>query len=49
MAKRTEREFHIALGKLLDRVRVQNSWSEQSFISAAKHVANVIPSEALRF
>lgn len=49
MTKRTEREFHIALGKLLDRVRVQNSWSEQSFITAAKHVANVIPSEALRF
>lgn len=49
MTKRTEREFHIALGKLLDRVRVQNSWSEQSFVSAAKHVANVIPSEALRF
>lgn len=49
MDKRTEREFHIALGKLLDRVRVQNSWSKGSFIKAAKHVANVTPSEAARF
>ena len=49
MAKRTEREFHIALGKLLDRVRVQNSWSKDSFFKAAKHVANVTPSEAARF
>ena len=49
MAKRTEREFHIALGKLLDRVRVQNSWSKGSFHDAAKHVANVSPSEAVRF
>lgn len=49
MAKRTEREFHIALGKLLDRVRVQNSWSKESFHTAAKHVANVSPSEAVRF
>lgn len=49
MAKRTEREFHIALGKLLDRVRIQNSWSKGSFHDAAKHVANVTPSEAVRF
>ena len=49
MAKRTEREFHIALGKLLDRVRVQNSWSKDSFYNAAKHVSNVSPSEAVRF
>lgn len=49
MAKRTEREFHIALGKLLDRVRIQNSWSKDSFYDAAKHVANVTPSEAARF
>ena len=49
MTKRTEREFHIALGKLLDRVRVQNSWSKDSFHDAAKHVANVSPSEAVRF
>ena len=49
MAKRTEREFHIALGKLLDRVRVQNSWNKDSFYDAAKHVANVTPSEAARF
>lgn len=49
MTNRTEREFHIALGKLLDRVRVQNSWSKDSFHDAAKHVANVSPSEAVRF
>lgn len=49
MAKRTEREFHIALGKLLDRVRVQNSWSKDSFIKAATHVANITKSEACRF
>lgn len=49
MNKRTEREFHIALGKLLDRVRVQNSWSKDSFIKAATHVANVSKSEACRF
>lgn len=49
MAKRTEREFHIALGKLLDRVRIQNSWSKDSFIKAATHVANITKSEACRF
>jgi hypothetical protein len=49
MNKRTDREFHIALGKLLDRVRVQNSWSKDSFIKAATHVANVSKSEACRF
>ena len=49
MAKRTEREFHIALGKLLDRVRIQNSWSKDSFIKAATHVANISKSEACRF
>ena len=49
MAKRTDREFHIALGKLLDRVRVQNSWSKDSFLKAATHVANITKSEACRF
>lgn len=49
MAKRTDREFHIALGKLLDRVRVQNSWSKDSFVKAATHVTNVTKSEACRF
>ena len=49
MAKRTDREFHIALGKLLDRVRVQNSWSKGSFLKAATHVANITKSEACRF
>ena len=46
---RTEREFHIALGKLLDRVRNQNNWSIDSFREAARHVANIIPSEGERF
>lgn len=49
MARRTEREFHIALGKLLDRVRVQNSWNRESFYTAATHVANISSSEAIRF
>lgn len=49
MNKRTDREFHIALGKLLDRVRVQNSWSKDSFLKAAAHVANITKSEACRF
>lgn len=49
MAKRTDREFHIALGKLLDRVRFQNAWNAESFISAAVHVKNVSKSEAARF
>ena len=49
MTKRTDREFHIALGKLLDRVRIQNSWSRESFHTAATHVANISPSEAIRF
>ena len=49
MAKRTDREFHIALGKLLDRVRVQNSWNKDSFLKAATHVANITKSEACRF
>lgn len=49
MTKRTDREFHIALGKLLDRVRFQNSWNAGSFINAAVHVKNVSKSEAARF
>ena len=49
MNKRTDREFHIALGKLLDRVRVQNSWNKDSFIKASTHVTNVTKSEACRF
>lgn len=49
MTKRTDREFHIALGKLLDRVRFQNAWNAESFISAAVHVKNVSKSEAARF
>ena len=49
MTKRTDREFHIALGKLLDRVRFQNSWSAESFITASIHVKNVSKSEAARF
>lgn len=49
MTKRTEREFHIALGKVLDKVRVQNSWNEKGFINASTHVENVSKSEATRF
>lgn len=49
MTKRTDREFHIALGKLLDRVRVQNEWNAVSFIRAASHVKNVSKAEAARF
>lgn len=49
MTKRTDREFHIALGKLLDRVRFQNSWSAESFITASIHVKNISKSEAARF
>lgn len=49
MTKRTDREFHIALGKLLDRVRFQNAWNAGSFINAAVHVKNVSKSEAARF
>lgn len=47
--KRTEREFHIALGKLLERVRIQNNWSVESFKEATKHTANIIASEGIRF
>ena len=49
MTTRTEREFHIALTHLLDRVRALNSWSADSFKKAATHVANVKQSEAYRF
>ena len=49
MANRTEREFVIALTHLLDRVRVLNSWSVDSFRKAATHVANLKQSEASRF
>ena len=50
MANRTEREFMIALGRLLDRVRVLNkSWSIDTFREASTHVANVSKSEATRF
>ena len=49
MANRTEREFMIALTHLLDRVRVLNSWSVDSFRKAATHVANLKQSEASRF
>jgi hypothetical protein len=49
MNKRTDREFHIALGKLLDRVRVQNEWNEKGFINASTHIEHVSKSEATRF
>lgn len=46
---KTGREFQLALGKLLDRVRVNNSWSESSFKEASTHVVGVSKSEAYRF
>ena len=49
MANRTEREFHLALVSLLNRVRALNSWSADSFKEAATHVANIKQSEASRF
>lgn len=49
MNTRTEREFHIALGKLLDKVRVQNQWNINSFREASTHVVNISKSEASRF
>lgn len=49
MNPRTERELHTALGKLLDKVRVQNQWNINSFREASTHVVNVSKSEASRF
>lgn len=49
MDTRTERELHIALGKLLDKVRVQNQWNINSFREASTHVVNISKSEASRF
>jgi len=49
MNTRTERELHIALGKLLDKVRVQNQWNINSFREASTHVVNISKSEASRF
>ena len=46
---RTGREFQLALGKLLDRVRANNSWSKNSFKEASTHVIGVSKSEAFRF
>lgn len=46
---RTGREFQLALGKLLDRVRATNSWSKNSFKEASTHVIGVSKSEAFRF
>lgn len=45
---KTEREFQLALGKLLNQVRIQNAWNEKSFMSAAK-AAGVSKAEAYRF
>lgn len=47
--KRTDRELHIALGTLLNRVRVSNSWSSESFMTEAKKVNNLTSAEAYRF
>lgn len=46
---RTSREFQLALGKLFDRARANNSWSENSFKEASTHVIGVSKSEASRF
>jgi DNA-binding IclR family transcriptional regulator len=45
---KSERELQLALGKLLNQVRIQNAWNEKSFMSAAK-TAGVSKSEAYRF
>lgn len=45
---KTEREFQLALGKLLNQVRISNNWNSESFMSATK-IANVSKSEAYRF
>lgn len=43
-----ERQFQLALGKLLNRVRVQNTWNESAFTSNAES-SGVSKSEASRF
>lgn len=45
---KSERELQLALGKLLNQVRIQNAWNEKSFMSAAK-TAGVSKAEAYRF
>lgn len=45
---KTEREFQLALGKLLTQVRIQNNWNEKSFMSSAK-AAGISKAEAYRF
>lgn len=45
---KTEREFQLALGKLLNQVRISNNWNSESFMSAAK-IAGVSKAEAYRF
>ena len=44
----TQREFQLALSKLLNHVKVQNSWSVASFEKCAKS-SGVTKSEASRF
>lgn len=46
---RTERELQLALAKLLDRVRVNNSWGFRSFREMSEHIINVSKAEATRF
>jgi DNA-binding IclR family transcriptional regulator len=45
---KTERELQLALGKLLNQVRISNNWNAESFMSNARS-ANVSKSEAYRF
>lgn len=47
--KRSTRAFELGLVKLLNRVRVQNDWSAESFKEAAKHIVDVTSAEGARF
>lgn len=47
--KRTERDFQLALIKLLNRVRASNDWSALSFEKCAKSIINCTQAEARRF
>lgn len=45
---KTPRELQLALGRLLDRIKVINNWSYRSFMNASQ-TSNVTKSEAYRF
>lgn len=44
-----EREKLIAFGKLLNRVKFQNTWNSDTFTKCADKIENVSKSEAFRF